>query len=86
MRADGDAEIAEGGFDEMFDVLTVLSVRQRAAVVLRYYERRTEQEIANMLDCRPGSVGPLISRALKRLRVELAEWDSPTTNSSEGVE
>ncbi|MEP1123643.1 MAG: sigma-70 family RNA polymerase sigma factor [Ilumatobacter sp.] len=60
--------------DEMTDVLAVLSVRQRAAVVLKFYEQRTEVEIADAIGCRPGSVGPLVSRALVKLRNELGDW------------
>lgn len=60
--------------DEMTDVLAVLSVRQRAAVVLKFYEQRTEAEIADAIGCRPGSVGPMVSRALTKLRSELGDW------------
>jgi DNA-directed RNA polymerase specialized sigma24 family protein len=37
-------------------------------VVLKYYEGRTEHEIAEIVGCRPGSVGPTIRRALDTLR------------------
>jgi len=57
---------------ELNDVLARLPHRQRAAVVLRYYEGRTEAEIAAILRCRPGSVGPLISRGLQAMRSELS--------------
>lgn len=60
--------------DEMTDVLALLSVRQRAAVILKFYEQRTEAEIAHAIGCRPGSVGPLVSRALTKLRSELGDW------------
>lgn len=63
--------------DELADVLARLPQRQRAAVVLKYYERRTEAEIAEILGCRPGSVGPLVTRALRSMRSEL-------TNESTG--
>ena len=62
-----EAEVAE-----LNDVLGRLPHRQRAAVVLRYYEGRTEAEIAAILRCRPGSVGPLISRGLQAMRRELS--------------
>jgi RNA polymerase sigma factor (sigma-70 family) len=65
-EASADAEVSE-----MFDVLTRLPYRQRAAVVLRFYEGRTESEIASILRCRPGTVGPLISRGLAAMRREL---------------
>lgn len=57
-------------FLELFDQLSDLSVRERAAVVFRYYDRMTEQEIADVLECRPGTVGPLLSRAREHLRKE----------------
>jgi RNA polymerase sigma-70 factor (sigma-E family) len=47
-----------------------LPVRQRAAIVLRFYEDRTEADIARILNCRPGTVKSLLSRALATLRTE----------------
>lgn len=57
--------------DELFDVLASLPHRQRAAIVLKYYEQRTEAEIAEILGCRQGTVGPLVSRGLTSLRAAL---------------
>jgi RNA polymerase sigma factor (sigma-70 family) len=53
------------------DVLATLPFRHRAAVVLRYYGDMSTAEIAAALDCAPGSVGPWIDRALKKLRKAL---------------
>lgn len=53
---------------ELHDVLLALPYRQRAAIVLRYYEAMSEVEIAEVLGCRPGTVGSLIHRGLERLR------------------
>lgn len=53
------------------DALLKLTVRQRAAVVLRYYEDLPESEIADALRCRPGTVKSLLSRGLGTLREEL---------------
>lgn len=58
--------------EELNDVLATLSVRQRAAIVLRFYEQRSEAEIADVLHCRPGTVGSLISRALGAMKHELS--------------
>lgn len=58
-------------FVEMAEVLGRLTDRQRIAVVLRYYEDLSEAEIADALDCRVGSVGPLLTRARSVLRKEL---------------
>jgi RNA polymerase sigma-70 factor (sigma-E family) len=52
--------------------LTKLPRRQRAVVVLRYYEGLSDQEIADALGCKPGTVRGHASRALAALRVELA--------------
>lgn len=59
-------------FVEMAEALARLSDRQRVAVVLRYYEDLSEAQIAAALDCRVGSVGPLLTRARAALREELA--------------
>jgi RNA polymerase sigma-70 factor (sigma-E family) len=45
--------------------------RQRAVLVLRYYEDRSDAEIAELLGCTPGSVRAYASRALARLRIEM---------------
>ena len=57
--------------DELSDVLGRLNPRQRAAVVLRYYEGLPDPEIARMLGCRPVTVRTLIHRALGALRKEI---------------
>lgn len=51
--------------------LGVLSPRQRAAVVLRYFEDLPEAEIATALDCRPGTVKSLLSRSMAKLKEAL---------------
>lgn len=56
----------------LFDALATLPFNHRAAVVLRYYHQCTEAEIAALLGCRPGSVGPWIQRGLRRLAKELS--------------
>lgn len=54
--------------DHTFTTLAALSHRERAVVVLKFYEQRTEAEIADLVGCRPGSVGPTLHRALAKLR------------------
>ena len=54
--------------DHTLATLEALNPKQRAMVVLKYYEGCTEAEIAHIMRCRPGSVGPTISRALEALR------------------
>jgi DNA-directed RNA polymerase specialized sigma24 family protein len=58
--------------DHTLEALERLPHRQRAALVMKFYEGSTEREIAATLGCRPGSVGPMVQRALERMRRELA--------------
>jgi RNA polymerase sigma factor (sigma-70 family) len=60
---------------ELLEIIGQLPVRQRAAVVLRYYEGRTESEIADILRCRPGTVKSLLSRAFNDMRRVLTTKD-----------
>jgi RNA polymerase sigma-70 factor (sigma-E family) len=62
------ARSTELAFDVLADAVAVLPYRQRAALVLRYYEGLSEAEIADALGCRPGTVKSLTSRALEALR------------------
>lgn len=50
-----------------------LNPRQRAAIVLRYYEDLPEREISALLRCRPGTVKSLLSRAIDSLRAHLGD-------------
>jgi RNA polymerase sigma-70 factor (sigma-E family) len=52
----------------MWHELGVLSERQRAAIVLRFFHDLPDGEVASVLDCRVGTVRSLISRALNALR------------------
>jgi len=53
--------------------LAKLPKRQRAVLVLRYYQGLSDPEIAAVLGCRPGTVRGYATRALAALRVEMAE-------------
>ncbi|MEJ7583559.1 MAG: SigE family RNA polymerase sigma factor [Acidimicrobiales bacterium] len=57
--------------DELWDVLLALPLRQRTAIVLRFYEDLPEQEIAAVLGSRPTTVRTLIHRGLEALRKEI---------------
>ena len=57
--------------DELWDVLLVLPARQRAAIVLRFYEDLPDEEIAEVLGCKVGTVRTAVFRALERLRQEV---------------
>jgi RNA polymerase sigma-70 factor (sigma-E family) len=54
--------------DELFDALGRLPYRQRAALVLQYYEGLQQAEIADLLGCREGTVASLVHRGLEQLR------------------
>jgi RNA polymerase sigma factor (sigma-70 family) len=54
-------------YDELWSVLARLPERRRAALVLRYYEDLPIDEIARLLDCRPGTVSSLLHRGLADL-------------------
>jgi RNA polymerase sigma-70 factor (sigma-E family) len=57
--------------------LARLPARQRAVIVLRYYEGLSDTEIADALGCAPGTVRGYASRALALLRVEMTAPPSP---------
>lgn len=61
-RGDGDA---------LWHLLATLPRQQRVVLVLRYYEGLGDDEIAEVLGCRPGTVRGYASRALATLRIEL---------------
>lgn len=55
--------------DAMIDGISRLPRKQRAAIVLRYYENCADDEIAEMLGCSVSTVRSHISRAVSTLRV-----------------
>jgi RNA polymerase sigma-70 factor (sigma-E family) len=54
--------------DELFDALAMLPYRQRAALVLQFYEGLSQREIADVLGCRVGTVASLVHRGLVQLK------------------
>lgn len=54
--------------DAMWSAVLALPVRQRAVIVLRYYEDLSEQQIAEVLGCSRGTVKSQASAALVNLR------------------
>lgn len=60
-----------------------LPARQRAVIVLRYYEGLSEAEIAETLGIRPGTVKSQAAAGIARLRTFLGEPTAPVAN--EGV-
>jgi RNA polymerase sigma-70 factor (sigma-E family) len=63
--------LAEPELDETWGLLRHLPDRQRMALVLRFYDDRSEAEIAELLGCRPGTVKSLIHRGLAKVRREI---------------
>jgi RNA polymerase sigma-70 factor (sigma-E family) len=63
--------------DPIERALVRLSARQRAAIVLRFYEDMSERQTAETLGCRPGTVKSLISRSLEILRTEIPKEETP---------
>jgi RNA polymerase sigma-70 factor (sigma-E family) len=61
---------------ELIDALGQLAPRQRAALVLRYFEDLTEAQVAEAMGCSPGTVKSTTWRALERLRQVLANNDT----------
>ncbi|MGW2253207.1 SigE family RNA polymerase sigma factor [Kitasatospora sp. NPDC001660] len=68
VAAPGDAV---GQIDQrrsLLDALVALPARQRAVVVLRYWDDRTEAEVAQALGCSLGTVKSQASKGLAKLR------------------
>lgn len=61
-------EVVELEADEVLDAIRQLPERQRAALVLRYYEDLSEADIARTLGVRPGTVKSLLHRGTAELR------------------
>ena len=71
--AAGASEIeAHAERSDLWTALGRLPRRQRAAVVLRYYEGLSEAEAAGVLGCSVGTVKSSTSRALAKLRIDPA--------------
>ena len=57
--------------DPLWDALGRLPTRQRAALILRFYEELPVREVADLLGVREGTVKSLVHRGLARLREEI---------------
>lgn len=68
----GFAEAEVDDRDAVWREICALPPRQRAVVVLRYYEDLSEAEISDVLGCSPGTVKSQCSKALSKLRLQLA--------------
>ena len=70
--------------DVLWKRLATLGRKQRAVLVLRYYEQLEDDQIADLLGCSPATVRSHASRALKTLRLspELMEQRIPAEEKS----
>ena len=66
---DSSAEASDTGYD-LWDAMGRLPRRQRAVIVLRYFEDLTEAETADVLDISVGTVKSQDSKALAKLRID----------------
>ena len=63
--------------DALVRMLGQLPPRQRAVIVLRYWEQRSETETASLLGCSEGTVKSAAARGLQHLRELSALNDDP---------
>lgn len=68
LRLVGDHAQTHGDRDALLAALNDLAPRQRAVIVLRYYEDLTEAQTADVLQCSIGTVKSQTAKALARLR------------------
>jgi RNA polymerase sigma-70 factor (sigma-E family) len=61
--------------DALGRALAQLPSRQRAVLVLRYWEELSQAETAELLGCAEGTVKSAAARGLQRLRELTAPWD-----------
>jgi len=73
-RADATAQVADR--DQLLTALRALPVKQRTVLVLRHFEDRSDEQIADLLDVTTGTVRSNAHRGLASLRAALA-GDTP---------
>jgi RNA polymerase sigma-70 factor (sigma-E family) len=67
-----DSSVGPADRHDLWEALGRLPRRQRAVVVLRFLEDRSEAETANLLRCSVGTVKSQCSKALTKLRIDPA--------------
>lgn len=77
----GLEEVAETGKEDEYrdfdtlEALNILDERERAVVVLRFFEDRKLDDIAGILQENVNTVKTVLYRSLKKLRIELTEGE-----------
>jgi RNA polymerase sigma factor (sigma-70 family) len=71
--ADPVLHFEEPTIDDTWTSLQRLPERYRTALALRFYADMSEAQMAEQLDCRPGTVKSLVHRGLDLLRKELEQ-------------
>ena len=69
----------------LVQALATLPARQRAVLVLRYWEQLSEAEAADVLGCSVGTVKSTASRGLARLRELTADWATEDVQAWNGA-
>jgi RNA polymerase sigma factor (sigma-70 family) len=80
-----DPAVRHAERDAMRARIAVLPRKQRAALVMRYYEDSTDADIAKVLGCTEGTVRSHISRALTTLRAAEHAGVRSAATSVQGV-
>jgi RNA polymerase sigma-70 factor (sigma-E family) len=80
-RADGGGLGRVDEYDEMMTALGHLAPRQRAVLVLRFYEDLSEADVAAILGCSQGTVKSQTARALERLRTAMIKIRTPVPDA-----
>jgi RNA polymerase sigma-70 factor (sigma-E family) len=68
LPAVSDPTVGVGERDALIKAIAKLPAKQRAAIVLRYFEHQTDEEIADLLECSQSTVRSHVFRGLATLR------------------
>jgi len=71
---------------DLLGVIGELPPRQRAALVLRYFDDLSEAEVADVMGCSVGTVKSTTSRALGRLRREVEDTGAASDITADGTQ
>lgn len=86
-----ESELSSGAFaaaDDRFELIRALGElppRQRAVLVLRYFDDLTESEVASTLGCSIGTVKSTTSRALEKMRELVRNQEAAASTGSRAL-